>query len=157
MKLLLVLLVAFTVAVDALKCPPEVWGCMRGLRKKSYKSKHQHSKVKLRVQRDDGVASWRKLREDFLQNNVPCLTDDAECRAKIQELWERARSTDEGTSGKAMDEKRQLDCPFGVWGCKKREFRRVLRKEKPVKRECASGECDNGDMNDLIEELFTES
>jgi hypothetical protein len=149
MKFLLFLVAVFFVAVDALKCPQEMWGCTR---KKSQSSKHRHSKLRLRVQRDD---SWPEVEESLPENYVPCLIDDEECRARIQELWERAR---EQTMDDEKKEKRQLDCPFGVWGCKKR---RVTAKEKPEKRNCAPGdrECrrDNRDMNDLIEELFTES
>lgn len=150
---LLQLFVAFSivcVAVDALKCPDEIWGCARGMIKKSHRRKHHHSKAKLRIQRDDTIQSWRMLKEEVLNagQGVPCLTDDAECRAKIQELWERARQ-------RSMDEKRQLDCPFGVWACKKR------RDLPTAANRCPSGdrECQNDDkdMKDLIQELFNES
>jgi hypothetical protein len=151
MKVLLVLVAALFVAVDALKCPPVIWGCKKILKKNSYSSKHHHSKVKLRVQRDESAPRWRMLEHG---DGVPCLTDDSECRSKIQELWERVR--EETMYDK--EKKRQLDCPFGVWACKKRQ---VIGKEKPAKRNCAPGdrECqrDDGEMNDFIEELFTES
>ena len=151
MKILLVLVAVLFVAVDALKCPPVIWGCSKTMNKKSYSSKHHHNKVKLRVQRDDREPSWRMIEKE---NNVPCLTDDSECREKIQELWERVR---EETINDEQN-KRQLDCPFGVWACKKKRF---FRKEKPTKRSCAPGnkECqrDASEMNDFIEELFTES
>ena len=118
--------VAFFIAnivVDALDCPDILWGCKRKVH-----SRHQvRSKVKLRVQRHDN------------ENTVPCLTDDSECREKIQELWklERKRLNDES------DAKRQVDCPFGVWGCKRRIVSEENSKRSGKDRE-----------NDLINEIF---
>ena len=144
MKLLLFLLVVFIAFVDVYgaKCPVIIWGCRGAATKKSYNSKHQYAQLKLRLQRD--APSWRQQQETELKENVPCAPNDSQCLARIQKLWEltRQRLKDDAPN----NEKRQLDCPFGVWGCKKR---RVLPKR--------STESDNSDMNDFINELFAES
>lgn len=144
MKLLLFLLAVFIVCVDVegAKCPPIIWGCRGTAAKKSYNSKHQHTQLKLRLQRD--APSWRQRSETKLEDNGPCAPDDSRCLAKTGEPWEltRQRLNDDAPNA----DKRQANCPFGVWGCKKR---RVQPKR--------STRSDNSDMNDFINELFAES
>lgn len=140
MKVLLLFLavVIACVHVEGSECPHILWGCRSSAVKKSYRSRHQHSQLKLRLQRD-APDSRRQLHETELEYNVPCSPDDYECLAKI---WKKERQQ----LNAPKSEKRQLNCPFGVWGCKKR---RVLPKR--------STKSDNSDVNDLINELFTES
>ena len=141
MKVLLFFLAAVIacVHVEGFDCPHILWGCRRSTAKKSYRSRHQYSQLKLRLQRD-APGSRPQLQETELEHNVPCSADDYECLAKIQELREKERQQ----LNAPKSAKRQLNCPFGVWGCKKR---RVLPKR--------STKSDNSDVNDLINELFT--
>ena len=143
MKIFLFFLATFiTLAYGKSKkdCERGVWGCpspnRAHARHEGYRSRSQNREVRLNIVR----------RDDDVSRGKGCAFGDRRCRERMLRLLD------------GLETKRQIDCPFGVWGCK-----RVVEPEapeEPCRRGmggCKGKRRQRREVNDLIEELFAES
>lgn len=120
-----------------------VWGCKSPnrayARHEGYRSRSQSGEVRLDIARRDDD-------DDDVSTGTGCAFGDRRCRERMLRLLD------------GLETKRQVDCPFGVWGCK-----RVVKPEAPEEpcrrgtRGCKGKRRQRREVNDLIEELFAES